>query len=209
MTVTTLLWFYTAGLKADFRHEWAFIYTFTSIHSARLKIMKLIFGLLLGLSHGQENIQRLEEYVVNHSWRTDDIRSGVNKTRDLFDDSNFTNLTEWELKFIMPIEFWPLMSACWHDQTHFYRLEIQESLFMECWVIGEFKQLNFWKTMKIRFHVAQITNIKPMNLMAYGCQCQIMSESSFGQSKDELDKVCIQWHQCRKCVSIDQEQGSM
>ena len=41
--------------------------------------------------------------------------------------------------------------------------------------------------------------------MAYGCQCQIMSESSFGQSKDELDKVCIQWHQCRKCVSIDQQ----
>ena len=74
--------------------------------------MKLIYGLLLGLSHGQENIQRLEEYVVNHSWRTDDIRSGVKKIRDLLDDSNFLNLSERELKLIMPIEFRPLMSAC-------------------------------------------------------------------------------------------------
>ena len=64
---------------------------------------------------------------------------------------------------------------------------------------------NTFETRYFRFYYEQITSMKPMDLMNYGCQCQLMSESSFGQSKDELDKACIAWHQCRKCVSIDQD----
>ena len=100
-----------------------------------------------------------------------------------------------------------MISHRWCDRTHCYKLAIQESLFTACWATGT-NRLNdkqFLVNTALRFHVDQITSIKPMNLMAYGCQCQIMSESSFGQSKDELDKVCIGWHQCRKCVSIDNQ----
>ena len=74
-----------------------------------------------------------------------------------------------------------------------------------------------------------------MNLLQYGCQCQIMTETSFGQreclsekillrgkfarfsngsfntvfinewSKDRLDEACVKWHQCRKCISMDED----
>jgi len=117
------------------------------------KIMKVAFGFLLGSLNGQ-TIQKLEEYVVQREWKTDDVTS--------------------------------LMRSDSLLQT------------------GDTREL-IYGMLSYRFHVDQITSIKPMNLMAYGCQCQIMSESSFGQSKDELDKVCIGWHQCRKCVSIDNE----
>ena len=39
-----------------------------------LKIMKVAFGFLLGSLNAQ-NIQKLEEYVVQHQWKTDDITS--------------------------------------------------------------------------------------------------------------------------------------
>jgi hypothetical protein len=56
-----------------------------------------------------------------------------------------------------------------------------------------------------RFHIDGVSDITPMNLLQYGCQCQIMTETSFGQSKDRLDEACVKWHQCRKCISMDED----
>ena len=35
----------------------------------------------------------------------------------------------------------------------------------------------------LRFHIDGVSDITPMNLLQYGCQCQIMTETSFGQRK--------------------------
>ena len=32
---------------------------------------------------------------------------------------------------------------------------------------------------------------------------QFQSFSEFFESKDILDDICVNWHQCRKCVSMD------
>merc|ERR1712176_517154 len=70
--------------------------------------------------------------------------------------------------------------------------------------MGDTRDLIFGM-LKYRLHIAQMSHVfTPRKLMQYGCQCQILTESSFGKSKDELDKACVGWHQCRKCVSIDE-----
>jgi len=42
-----------------------------------------------------------------------------------------------------------------------------------------------------RFHIDGVSDITPMNLLQYGCQCQIMTETSFGQRECLSEKILL------------------
>ena len=45
----------------------------------------------------------------------------------------------------------------------------------------------------LRFHIDGVSDITPMNLLQYGCQCQIMTETSFGQRKCLSENFHLTW----------------
>jgi len=76
---------------------------------------------------------------------------------------------------------------------------------MQCFIIGSMiKVMRIDLISIIRFHLLGNVSLLPIELLQYGCQCQITTNSSVGASQDVLDESCVEWHQCRTCVMIEQ-----
>ncbi|CBY09268.1 unnamed protein product [Oikopleura dioica] len=111
----------------------------------------------------------------------------------------FKLVTFIPLKDILPLDDY-ITQVSFPEETEALKMELSRS--NSLFKFGDSRDA-LYNMLYYQFYVKRI-NLMPKDFLQYGCQCQILSSSNVGNvAKDPLDASCVNWQQCRTCVTLE------